>query len=59
MPTPEQLARQKIDQLLTAAGWVVQDVNSINFNASLGIAVREFQTLSGPADYILLSLIHI
>ena len=53
MPTPEQLAREKIDRLLEAAGWVVQDMNSINLGAGLGVAVREFQTLSGPADYIL------
>jgi len=25
MPTPESLARQQIDQLLTASGWTVQN----------------------------------
>jgi hypothetical protein len=25
MPTPEDLAREKIDQLLTAASWAVQN----------------------------------
>jgi hypothetical protein len=25
MPTPESLARETIDQKLTAAGWIVQD----------------------------------
>ncbi|MEA3439071.1 MAG: DEAD/DEAH box helicase family protein, partial [Chloroflexota bacterium] len=53
MPTPEQLARQKIDQLLQAAGWVVQDMRALNLGAGLGVAVREFQTESGPADYVL------
>lgn len=50
---PEQLARDEIDAMLKAAGWVVQDKNSINFNAGLGVAVREYQTDVGPADYVL------
>ena len=53
MHTPEQLARQKIDQLLQAAGWVIQDVRAFNLGAGLRVAVREFQTESGPADYML------
>ena len=53
MPTPEQLARQKIDRLLQAAGWAVQDMRQLNLGASPGVAVREFQTESGPADYVL------
>ena len=53
MPTPEQLARQKIDQLLQSAGWVLQDMRQLNLGAGLGVAVREFQTASGPADYVL------
>ena len=53
MTTPEQLARQKIDQLLQAAGWVVQDMRELNLGAGSGVAVREFQTQSGPADYAL------
>nr|MBC8552413.1 DEAD/DEAH box helicase family protein [Candidatus Brocadiales bacterium] len=53
MPTPEELAREIIDQKLTAAGWIVQDYKSINLGAGLGVAVREFQTSSGPADYVL------
>ena len=51
--TPEQAARDKIDQQLSNAGWIVQDNNKIDFSASLGIAVREYQTSVGPADYIL------
>ncbi len=50
---PEQRARDQIDKLLTAAGWVVQDKKTINFNAGHGIAVREYQTDIGPADYAL------
>ena len=50
---PEQIARDKIDALLAEAGWVVQRPNEINFGASLGVAVREFQTDVGPVDYAL------
>jgi type I restriction enzyme R subunit len=50
---PEEAARQKIDQLLEAAGWKVQDVRQINLGAALGVAVREFPLQSGAADYLL------
>jgi hypothetical protein len=39
--TPEQLARQKIDAQLIAAGWVVQDYKQFNPSAGRGIALRE------------------
>lgn len=51
--TPEQLARDQIDKRLRAAGWVVQDNKSINLSEGLGVAVREYQTDVGPADYAL------
>ena len=51
--TPEQAAREKIDQRLSYAGWIVQDKARIDFNAGLGVAVREYQTDVGPADYAL------
>jgi type I restriction enzyme, R subunit len=50
---PEQIARDAIDRALTAAGWVVQDNKSIDFAESKGVAVREYQTDVGPADYAL------
>jgi type I restriction enzyme R subunit len=50
---PEQLARKKIDALLSAAGWVIQNVSGFNRNAATGVAVREFQLPSGPCDYLL------
>ena len=50
---PEQAARDRIDALLTASGWVLQDLKSIDLQAGLGIAVREYQTDIGPADYVL------
>ena len=50
---PEQLARDKIDMMLEQAGWKVQSKDKIDFSAGLGIAVREYQTSVGPADYVL------
>jgi len=51
MPTPEELARQKIDGLLIKAGWVIQDVKALNLGAGFGVAVREFPTARGEAVY--------
>ena len=50
---PEQIARDRIDKRLFEAGWDVQNRKALNFNAGLGIAVREYQTDVGPADYAL------
>lgn len=50
---PEQIARDKIDRLLEQAGWKIQSKSKIDFSAGLGIAVREYQTDAGPADYVL------
>src|SRR5262245_39558918 len=49
----EQKARDSIDLMLEQAGWKVQSKKKIDFNAGLGIAVREYQTDVGPADYVL------
>jgi type I restriction enzyme R subunit len=51
--TPEQKARENIDKQLTSAGWVIQDYREMNPGAAQGIAVREYPTDSGPADYLL------
>ena len=51
--TPESRARQIIDQKLAASGWVVQDMQQLNLGAAQGIAVREYPTDTGPADYVL------
>ena len=51
--TPEQAARDKIDKQLSHAGWIIQDNKKIDFSVGLGIAVREYQTDVGPADYVL------
>jgi type I restriction enzyme, R subunit len=50
---PEQKARDTIDAMLNRAGWVIQDKNKINLTASLGVAVREYQSDAGIADYVL------
>ena len=51
--TPEQKAREAIDQRLTQAGWILQDMRQLNPLAGPGVAVREFPTSTGPVDYAL------
>lgn len=48
---PEDKARSLIDRQLLACGWVVQSKTEMNLGSGLGVAVREFQTASGPVDY--------
>ncbi len=51
--TPEIKARQQIDQKLEQAGWLIQDMKQLNLGAASGVAVREYPTDTGPADYVL------
>jgi type I restriction enzyme R subunit len=51
--TPEQKARQRIDQQLERCGWLVQDYADLNISAGPGVAVREFPLKTGSADYML------
>ena len=51
--TPEQKARDNIDRMLERSGWAVVDKNAINWSLGPGLAVREYQTDVGPADYVL------
>jgi type I restriction enzyme R subunit len=51
--TPEAKARLSIDSKLSDAGWRVQDLKRINLGAAVGVAVREYPTDTGPADYVL------
>lgn len=51
--TPEQIARDNIDKQLIACGWLIQEKSRINLNAGKGVAVKEYLTNVGPADYIL------
>ena len=50
---PEQIARDKIDDMLREAGWLVQSKDEVNLSAGIGVALRETNTESGSADYIL------
>ncbi len=47
--------RQSIDNLLTGAGWLVQNKKTFNLAADRGVAVREFPMKCGhgEADYLL------
>ena len=51
--SPEEKARQIIDQKLIQSGWIIQDTKQMNISASLGVAVREFPTSTGEVDYAL------
>ena len=52
--TPEQKARERIDGMLNAAGWIVQDRADANIDAARGVAIREFSLgRFGEADYLL------
>ena len=50
---PEQIARDNIDRQLIACGWIIQSLKQVNLNAGVGIAVKEYLTDVGPADYVL------
>ncbi|MEI6492008.1 MAG: type I restriction-modification enzyme R subunit C-terminal domain-containing protein [Verrucomicrobiota bacterium] len=50
---PEELARENIDAMLAAAGWIVQTKANINLSASLGVAVCELSFKTGEPDYTL------
>lgn len=50
---PEQIARDHIDKQLIACGWLIQGIKQINLKAGIGVAVKEYLTDVGPADYVL------
>jgi len=49
---PEQIARDSIDRQLRTCGWIIQNRSGINLNEGPGIAIREYPTDIGPADYV-------
>ena len=51
--TPEEKARHEIDRQIEQCGWAVQDRTEMNLSAGPGVAVRDFPTTSGEADYLL------
>ena len=50
---PEQIARDNIDSALVRSGWIIQSIKQVNLNAGMGVAVKEYLTDAGPADYVL------
>ena len=50
---PEQIARDRIDEMLRQAGWIVQSKKEKDLFAGIGVVIREYQTDVGPADYVL------
>lgn len=50
---PEQIARDKIDQMLVDAGWIVQSKNEKDLRAGRGVAIREYLAGTKFADYLL------
>src|SRR5437868_10053597 len=54
MQSPEELAREKFDKLLTECGWIIQNRSAINLSAGRGIAIREALLKNrDQADYLL------
>ncbi len=52
--TPEEKARDKIDSMLAATGWLIEDYAGCAPAAAGGVAVREYPLKSGyRADYLL------
>lgn len=53
--TPEEKARETIDQLLETAGWIIQSRSNANIDAARGVVIREFSLGRGygEADYLL------
>src|SRR6266581_561069 len=49
---PEEQARQRIDAMLTASGWIIQDYRALNLAVGRGIVVREVPLKTGPCDYL-------
>ncbi len=47
MTDDERRARTKIDQLLTDAGWVLQDRNELDRHAALGVADQAGRYMGG------------
>lgn len=50
---PEQIARDNIDRQLIASGWIIQGIRDVNLHVGIGVAVKEYLTDVGPADYVL------
>lgn len=53
MTTPKAHVCNHIDELLSAAGWIVQNRSEMNLGAARGVAMREFPFDTGFVDYML------
>ena len=42
MLEPEQIAREKINHVLKAVGWIIRDRDQMKLVVGPGVAVREF-----------------
>ena len=51
--TPEEKARQRIDAMLAASGWIVQTKDQVNLSAGRGVAISELAVATGEPDYTL------
>jgi type I site-specific restriction endonuclease len=51
--SPEEKARQKIDAMFVASGWVVQTKDKINLSTARGVAICELSFATGEPDYTL------
>jgi type I restriction enzyme R subunit len=47
--TPEEEAREIIDDVLETAGWEIQDYRNLDLSAGLGVAVRYYEI---PAEAV-------
>ncbi len=50
---PEDQARKDIDKMLIESGWIIQDYDTRNLSAGLGVAVREYPLSKDNVDYAL------
>lgn len=50
---PEQIARDNIDSQLITCGWIIQKYKDKSVFAGIGVAITEYPTETGPADYAL------
>jgi len=50
---PGQIACGQPGSALARSGCVIQGIKRINLHAAVGVAVREYLTDVGPADYVL------
>ena len=50
---PEEQAREKIDKMLEASGWVIQNYRDFDLSAGFGVAVREYPLSKDHSDYAL------